>query len=163
MSRIILIYGAIAGLVIIVINTLSLELGHGQFWLGLLVMFIAFSTIFVAIKQYRDEVLGGLISFSVAVRLGLGISLVASMVYVVVWELYLALTDYRFIEEYASSMADTQAVEEVIAQYSKPLFRLPVTFLEVFPAGLVVSLTSAAVLRNHRSAGASARTAKGKS
>jgi hypothetical protein len=42
--------------------------------------------------------------------------------------------------------------EQFRAQYSNPLYRLPVTFLEVFPAGLLVSLGSAAMLRNHDSA-----------
>jgi hypothetical protein len=35
-------------------------------------------------------------------------------------------------------------------QYANPLFRLPVTFIEIFPVGLVVSLISAALLRNSR-------------
>ena len=160
-------YGAIAGLIIIVTNTISLELGGGQAWLGFLVMFIAFSTIFVAIKQYRDDTLGGVISFATALLMGLGISAVASVVYVTIWELYLAVTNYGFIEAYASSIVEAQKLgasdaelaelaskaEQFRAQYSNPLYRLPVTFLEVFPAGLLVSLGSAAVLRNHHSAG----------
>ena len=168
MRRSILIYGTIAGFIIIVTNTISLEIGHGQAWLGLLVMFIAFSTIFVAIKQYRDETLGGVISFAIALLLGLGISAIAGVVYVAIWELYLALTDYAFIEFYATSIVEARNLggaseselgevaakaEQFRAQYSNPLYRLPVTFLEVFPAGLLVSLGSAAVLRNHHSAG----------
>lgn len=35
-------------------------------------------------------------------------------------------------------------------QYADPLFRLPMTFAEVFPVGVLVSLVSAAVLRNPR-------------
>ena len=33
-------------------------------------------------------------------------------------------------------------------QYADPLFRLPITFLEIFPVGLLISLISAAILRN---------------
>jgi hypothetical protein len=36
------------------------------------------------------------------------------------------------------------------AQYANPLFRLPITFSEIFPVGLLVSLVSAALLRNSR-------------
>ena len=36
------------------------------------------------------------------------------------------------------------------AQYANPLFRLPMTFIEIFPVGLLVSLISAAILRNPR-------------
>jgi hypothetical protein len=33
-------------------------------------------------------------------------------------------------------------------QYANPLFRMPVTFVEIFPVGVLVSLISAALLRN---------------
>ncbi|MCZ6617922.1 MAG: DUF4199 domain-containing protein [Gammaproteobacteria bacterium] len=168
MKRIILIYGTVAGLVIIVTNTLNLEFGRGQAWLGFLVMFIAFSTIYVSTRQYRDQTLGGVISFTTALSLGLGISAIASIVYVAVWEVYLAITDYGFIESYidaiveagklsGASEADMAEVmletEQIRVQYANPLFRLPMTLIEVFPAGLLISLISAAVLRNHKTAG----------
>ena len=35
-------------------------------------------------------------------------------------------------------------------QYANPLFRLPMTFAEIFPVGVLVSLVSALVLRNPR-------------
>jgi hypothetical protein len=34
--------------------------------------------------------------------------------------------------------------------YANPFFRLPMTFLEMFPVGILVSLISAALLRNAR-------------
>jgi hypothetical protein len=41
-------------------------------------------------------------------------------------------------------------MNEFRQQYANPLFRLPVTFIEIFPVGLLVSLISAALLRNSR-------------
>jgi len=35
-------------------------------------------------------------------------------------------------------------------QYANPLFRLPMTFAEIFPVGVLVSLISALVLRKPR-------------
>jgi hypothetical protein len=35
-------------------------------------------------------------------------------------------------------------------QYASPLFRLPMTFLEIFPVGLLITLVSAALLKNPR-------------
>ncbi len=32
--------------------------------------------------------------------------------------------------------------------YRNPLFRIPMTFIEIFPVGLLVALISAALLRN---------------
>ncbi len=36
------------------------------------------------------------------------------------------------------------------AQYANPFFRLPMTFVEIFPVGVLVSLVSAGLLRNRR-------------
>ena len=34
--------------------------------------------------------------------------------------------------------------------YRNPLFRLPMTFVEIFPVGLLIALVSAGLLRNPR-------------
>jgi hypothetical protein len=39
---------------------------------------------------------------------------------------------------------------EFLAMYANPVFRLPITFVEMFPIGVLISLISAAVLRNSR-------------
>jgi len=163
MRKIIFTYGVIAGLVIICSAIASLILGVASLWLGYLVMIVAFSSIFLAVKQYRDQALGGVIKFSTAALLGLGIAAIASVVYVVVWEIYLYAGDYAFINDYANSMlearkadgisgAEWDAVvketEQMKSQYLNPLVRLPMTLLEVFPVGLLIALLSAAMLRN---------------
>ena len=155
------IYGAIAGVIIILGIIATIELGIPYLWLGYLIMFIAFSAIFVAVKQYRDDSLGGVMRFHTGLLLGLGITTVASVTYVLVWELYLLLTDYAYIEDFVQSMASsvqsggesesTDVAAEIAAietQYRNPLYRLPITFLEVFPPGLLVSLAAAGVWRS---------------
>ena len=49
----------------------------------------------------------------------------------------------------ATAIAELEAMAE---QYRNPLYRLPLTFLEVFPPGVLVSIGSALALRNHKSA-----------
>jgi hypothetical protein len=166
MQKLILVYGVIAGLVIIGTAIVSLKLGIESMWLGYLIMFIAFSSIFVAVKQYRDDRLGGAIRFGTGFGLGLGITIVASLIYVSVWELYLMSTDYAFIDSYISSIMDDQEAagasqEELAATaremdslreiYADPLKRLPMTFVEIFPVGLLISLIAAFVLKNNKS------------
>lgn len=172
MKKIILIYGTVSGVVIIVSMVLSMYLlaaddGSKNFsqWLGYLTMLVALSAIFVGIKRYRDQELGGVIRFGTAFMLGLGISVVAGIAYVASWEVHLALTDYAFVDEYTESVIDRkkdagvsgaeleaaiQEMEEMKVQYGKAAFRLPMTFLEIFPVGLLVSLISAAILRNSK-------------
>ena len=41
-------------------------------------------------------------------------------------------------------------MEQFKVQYANPLFRLPMTFIEIFPVGVLVSLFAAALLRNPR-------------
>ena len=171
MKKIIAVYGLIAGAIIAASVALSLALDFssehlaGLEWLGYAIMIIAFSMIFVAVKGYRDRELGGVIGFGTAFRVGIGITLVASLIYVVAWEINLAVTDNAFIEVYTQSYleekeaagaseaemnelrADMQVMRE---RYANPLFRMPITFLEIFPVGLLITLISAFVLRNSR-------------
>lgn len=131
--------------------------------LGYSIMIIGFTTIFVATKKYRDEELGGVIKFGSAFKVGIGISLIAGVVYVIVWEINLFFTDYAFIHEWTESIIqqsrdsgasneDLQAtiaeMEVMVERYGNVLFRLPMTFTEIFPVGLLISLISAALFRN---------------
>lgn len=171
MKKIIITYGLIAGVVIIGSMTLSLALAGSEDSmgflevLGYLIMIVALSAIFVGIKRYRDQKLGGVIRFGTATAVGLGITLVASVIYVAAWEVNLALTDYAFIHDYTDALIATKKAEGVTAtdldaflaemetlktQYANPLFRLPQTFLEIFPVGLLITLISAAILRNNK-------------
>ena len=163
MTRIILIYGLISGLVIIagIILTIATS-SNGSVWLGYLIMLVALSSILVGVKQYRDQTLGGVIKFSTAFLIGLGIAVVASIAYVAVWEIYLAATHYSFMGKYieetlaakraagVSGAAYQKVVAEMEAmrtQYANPLNRLPMTFMEIFPVGLLIALVSAVLLR----------------
>jgi hypothetical protein len=170
MTRIILIFGAAAGLVVAVPMCLlvaNAEPGSAatSHFAGYLIMLLALSLVFIGVKRLRDRELGGVIRFLPALLAGLGISAVASVIYVIGWEITLAITDFSFIDTYSSAAveaarargASAAEVEKVIAQmaefreqYANPLFRLPVTFIEIFPVGLLVSLISAALLRNSR-------------
>lgn len=170
MLNLILAFGAAAGLLVaipmcvMVANSEPGSAGHSQL-VGYLTMLLALSLIFVGVKRYRDRVQGGVIRFGTAFGLGLGISAVAGVVYMFGWEITLAVTDYAFVETYAAaaveakrasgaSAAAVAAVAEDMAkfklQYMNPWFRMPVTFVEIFPVGIIVSLVSALLLRNRR-------------
>ena len=168
MAKLILTFGIPVGLFIILGMIVGIEFGSSQEWLGYLIMFIAFSMIYVAIKKHRDRDLGGVINFTKALLVGLGISLVAGIVYVFVWEIYSSFDNHGFIDSYVTSMIEKvrasgkspAEIAEAIAEletmgerYRNPLYRLPMTFLEVFPPGVLVSLGSALALRNHSATG----------
>jgi hypothetical protein len=170
-----LVYGLLSGSVIAAVITAALILGPEgthSLWFGYSVMLVALSFIFVGVKRYRDVERGGVIKFLPAFGMGLAIAIVAGIAYVCVWEAYLASTGYRFMDEYIAAMvrhsqaegasaaaiaAQVAEMESMRASYANPLFRLPMTFLEVFPVGLLVALISAALLRNPKLLPATAR------
>lgn len=164
-----LVYGAIAGAIVVAVIVAGLTLDlpnhfHSE-WFGYLVMLVALSLIFVGVKRYRDVECGGVIRFGRAFGLGLGIAAVAGVVYVAVWETYVALSGIDYMADYtervlaemreagadraalAAKRAELQGMAEM---FRNPLLRLPATFAEIFPVGLLVALVSASILRNPR-------------
>lgn len=164
-----LVYGGLSGAVAISVLVFSLAFNlpnHSHsLWFGYLVMLVALSLIFVGVKRYRDVECGGVVTFGRAFAIGLGIALVAAVIYALGWELYLAVSGKDFMAEYTASILDrmraegatpaaiaakTAEMRSMAEAYRNPLFRLPMTFVEIFPVGLVVTLVSAALLRNPR-------------
>jgi hypothetical protein len=170
MLALILRYGTIAGLIVavpMVWRMLTLEASEsadplGGMLVGYLVMIIALTAVFLGIKAYRDKVLGGAIRFMPALGVGLGISAVACLFYVIGWEISMAYSEFDFTQYYANYLLESArtkgASPEQLAKaaadakafaesYANPLVRIPYTFVEMFPVGLLVSLISAAILR----------------
>jgi uncharacterized protein DUF4199 len=162
-----LVYGGIAGAIAIsvLVAGFALDLPNHttSLWFGYLVMLVALLFIFVGVKRYRDVECGGVVRFGRAFGLGLGIAAVAGLVYVLGWETYLAASGWDFMRDYAGSVvegmrakgAPAAAIEAKLAEmrglaemYKNPLFRVPMTFVEIFPVGLLVALVSAVLLRN---------------
>ena len=169
MTRTILTYGLISGLIAIlgIIGSMVAagDHAHSSVWVGYLIMLVALSAILLGVKQHRDRVLGGVIKFWPAFLVGLGIAVVAGLAYVAVWEAYLALTHYTFMDSYVDNILAAKraagvtggAYQKLAAEmeamrrnYANPLYRWPMTFVEIFPVGLLVALVSAALLRNPR-------------
>ncbi|MFU7528006.1 DUF4199 domain-containing protein [Qipengyuania sp. ASV99] len=168
MLRYSLIYGGIIGAVVIALMSLTLfTMGPNSFaaseLMGYATMIAVLSLVFVGIKRYRDIEQGGVIKFSQAASVGIGIAVVAAVIYAISWEAVLIATDFAFIESYSQSLIDgikaeglaaadeagqVAEIEANMAMYRNPLFRLPITFIEIFPVGLVVALISALILRN---------------
>jgi polyferredoxin len=169
MLRVILTYGVVSGVVIvasIIGASMASQSGlHTGVWFGYLIMLVALSSILVGIKQHRDQALGGVITFRTGLLIGLGIAAVASVAYVAVWEVYLALTHYAFIGRYVDAILAAKRaagvtgaayakvvaqMEDMRRQYANPLSRMLITFTEIFPVGFLAALVSAALLRNPR-------------
>ena len=173
MLRIILIYGLIGAVIVggpLLWGMLTFDVNSGEMpengaLIGYATILVALTGVFLGVKHYRDKEKGGVIKFMPALGVGLGISAVASLGWVIAWEISLAVTKFDFVTAYYGAMIEQAqadgATAEKIAQmrteqegfasmYSNPVIRMGITFVEMFPIGVVISLISAALLRNSR-------------
>ena len=169
-----LICGAILGGMTAVMVPLCMNgtttFDHAEIF-GYTIQVLAFLLVFFAVRSYRENVGGGVVTFGKALQVGLLVLLVASSVYVISWE----IVYYNFIpdfgDKYAAHMLEKMKVKGESAQaieaatkemlrfkemYRNPLVNAGITFLEVLPVGLLVSLLSAAVLRRKTPAASAA-------
>src|SRR5262245_46972513 len=114
MAKVIIRYGIIAGLIvalpwIIYLPTVSADArveDMGGYLFGYGVILVALSMVFLGIKHYRDRFLGGVIKFGQGFLVGLGITAVASVLYVVGWEVASAMSDFNFSKAWADSIVE---------------------------------------------------------
>ena len=130
--------------------------------MGYGIMVLAMGMIPWSLRKLRSTSPDGALRFGRGMALGVGITLVASLIYVTLWEGYLAVTHYEFMGNYiAATLAAKKAegltgvaydqlaaqMEAMRVQYANPLLRLPMTFSEIAPVGLVMSLFSEGLIR----------------
>lgn len=163
MKKMVLIYGSIAGLIlgtnmlIMVGMCYSSDSLQGSELMGYAMMLVVFSILFIGVRQYREKVLGGYMTFGQGLKAALLMTALASTFYVVFWliDYYFFVPD--FMEVYSAQYlkeVEPNQVAEVTKQmdqmkdlYKNPLFVILITYSEVLPVGIVVSLISALVLK----------------
>jgi hypothetical protein len=130
--------------------------------IGYTTMIVAFMLVFFGIRSYRENVNGGHITFGRAFAVGILITLVACVCYVVAWEIIYFKFMPEFVDKYASYMieqvkasgasqqvidAKLQQMKSFKAMYDNPFINAAISFFEPFPIGLIVTLISATILR----------------
>lgn len=171
MKKNVLIFGAIIGTIlcvnmIVMVNLVCTNPGmETNDYLGYAAMVVVFSLIFFGIRNYRNKELNGMISFGKAFKTGFIITLIASTMYVVVWLVYYYLFMPDFLDHYtqhvlhvaskdgatgAELAAKTEEMREFGEMYENPLFVVLITYFEVLPVGVLVTLISALILKNKK-------------
>ncbi len=129
---------------------------------GYTAMLISFLFVYFGVRSYRDNVAGGQLSFGRGFSVGLLITLISCVCYVVAWE----IVYFNFIPDFAEQWGayaveqlraagatqaalDAKAAEmaEFKKMYDNLLINAAFTFVEPLPVGLLVTLVSAAVLK----------------
>jgi hypothetical protein len=158
-----LISGAVSSLIMIALVTFGDRIGFDRgAVIGNTSIVLSFLMVFFGILTYRDNIGNGEITFLRALAVGLSITLISCLCYVVTWEViyYNFIPDFwdaygaHLVEKLTASGADPAAIQAQFEQvrkykelYKNPLFNAALTFIHPFPIGLVISLISALVLR----------------
>ena len=168
MRKTILTYGLISGAIAAVLlvsmtiymkSTQKFDNGAIIGYTGILLSMIF---VFLGVRAYRDNVAGGTITFAKAFLVGILITAISCICYVITWFFVYATIFPDFMEIYAAQALErlqqsgasaekisqeAQKMEEFKTMYKNPLIRFGLTFLEPFPLGFLVTLISAIVLR----------------
>ena len=167
MKKTVLTFGLISGLMISVLMGGSLlfanQIGSGHsMLLGYTMMVASFLLIYFGVRSYRDNTLGGQISFGRGFGCGILIALITCVCYVAMWEVLYFNFMPHFMDSYwaaeihkvqaagldaATTAARVAAIERSAQLYQNPLVNMAYTFIEPLPVGLLITLISAALLR----------------
>jgi hypothetical protein len=171
MKKTVLTFGLISGAVaaVLMFSTMPFiyRVGFDKgFIVGYTGIVVALLLVPFGIRSYRENVGGGSITFGRGFAVGILITLISGICYVVAWEIlyYNFLPD--FVEKYGAyvvekakaSGASQQAIETTVqdmknmkTMLDNPLINAAMSFIEPFPVGLIITLVSAAILRKKRS------------
>lgn len=167
MKKTILTYGLISGIISSALMGATVPFlhklgGNTGYIFGYTAIILSFLLVYFGIRSYRDNVGNGHITFAKAFAIGISITLISCLFYVVTWEIIYFNFMPHSMDSYFASAADRikssgaspDTIQAKLADlekskrlYSNPLYNAALTFLEPFPVGLVITLVSAAILR----------------
>lgn len=166
MKKVIIRYGLIASAIVLgvpVLSSLIIGFGPEGFDLGAIIgyssMLVAMSLIYFAIRNYRDKIKEGIISFGVGMKIGLAISTMGGIVWGIYNLIFVKLIMPDFYEQYISHNSGleigtpeferefTQVMGDNSFWYGDFGGSL-LMFLTVFLIGFVISVISSLVLQN---------------
>lgn len=171
MQKNILIYGLISGVIVSTVMLISMNYySHCEgnvdlttsMVIGYASMLIAFSMVFVGIRNYRDKFNNGIVSFGKAFKIGISIVLIASTLYVISWLICYFFFMPDFMDKYSvmeidnmkaagATVTEIENKRKEMADFSKmyknPFFNAMITYAEILPVGLIVTLISSLILK----------------
>jgi len=167
MKKTVLTFGLISGAVSAAMMLITIPFADAIGWengeiLGYTTIVLSALLIFFGVRSYRENAGGGRMTFGRGFAVGILITLISSACYVGTWELVYYKLMPGFAEKYAAHMVEQakasgaspqkvaeteQKAKQFKVMYNNPLVNVAMTFTEVFPVGLVITLVSAGLLR----------------
>jgi hypothetical protein len=167
MKKTVLTFGLISGAMSAALMLITIPFADAIGWgkgeiLGYTGIVLSALMVFFGVRSYRENMGGGRLTFGRGFAVGILITLISSACYVGTWEVVYYKLMPGFAEKYAAHMverakasgASQQKIDETERKakefkqmYDNPAVNVALTFMEVFPIGVVVTLASAGILR----------------
>lgn len=171
MKKTVLIFGLISGAVAAAMMFATLpfadRIGFDRgVIVGYTTIILSFLLVFFGIRSYRENIGGGAITFGRAFAVGILITLISCICYVVAWEILYYNFMPDFADKYAAHVlakakaagATAEAIQAKMDEVKNlkhildnPFLNAAATFIEPFPVGLIITLISALILRKRKS------------
>ncbi len=156
-------YGLFVGIALIVFSLLTYVMGviKPPFWVSLLQYVIIVAGIIYGTKKFRDEDLGGEISYSKALDFGILICVFASVIVGIYMIIFMKVIDPEFMnkmmavleEEYAKAGLSEEQIDVAMGMVSKmqsPIIMALGTVFSFSFMGTIFSLVTAAFLKKEK-------------
>ena len=170
MKKIVLTFGLISGAIAALMMLVTIPfIGRVPFEyltaLGYTIFVACFLMVFFGIRSYRENVGGGTITFGRAFKVGILITLISCVIYVISWEFISHNFMPDFLEKYTTYMVEkeraagatqeqlnlmVQENQAFMEMYKNPLIRFAMSMMEAFPVGLLMTLLSAWILKREQ-------------
>jgi hypothetical protein len=158
MKKTVLTFGLISGVLsssmMVATVPFAHRIGSNQALIvGYTTIVLSFLLVFFGIRSYRDNASNGQITFTKAFAVGISITLISCIFYVVTWEIIYFNFMHDFMDNYgahaieklkasgaspAAVQMQVQQLKKFKEQYENPLFNSLMTFIEPFPIGLAL-------------------------
>lgn len=172
MKKTVLTFGILSGALSALMMAATVPFMHkigyeNGYYVGYTSFVLAFLFVYFGVRSYRDNVGHGQLSFGRGFAVGILITLISCVGYVLAWE----VVYFKFMPDFwtnysvyavdhlratGGSQAAIDAMTKQLADfkvtYDNPLYNAAFTFIEPFPVGLLVTLISAGVLRKKAAA-----------
>ena len=170
MKKIVLIFGLISGALMAIFMFATMpfvdRIGMDRMiFVGYTGIVLGFMLVFFGIRSYRENIGGGAITFGRAFAVGILITVISSLCYVLAWQIFYYNFMPDFFDKYAvhviekarasgataaAIQAQTQEMDQMKQLVKNPFFHCAFVFLEPFPVGLAITLISSLILRKRK-------------
>jgi hypothetical protein len=167
MKKTVLTFGLISGAISAAMMLVTIPFVDKVGWekgeiLGYTTIVLSALMVFFGVRSYRENAGGGRLTFGRGFAVGILVTLISSACYVGTWEIVYYKFMPGFAEKYAAHMVESakasganqqkldeteQKARQFKQMYDNPAVNVALTFMEVFPIGLAVTLLSAGILR----------------